>query len=133
MIQISLIVLTASTGYFPAAVSPESITQSVPSIIAFATSVVSALVGLGFLCIESSICVAVITGFAALLHFLIISFCTRGISSVLISTPKSPLATIIPSLASMISSALSTPSWDSIFDIIKISSPPWSSRTFLIS
>ena len=55
VIQMSLIVLTASTGYLPPAVSPESITQSVPSIIALATSVVSALVGLGFLIIESSI------------------------------------------------------------------------------
>ena len=68
------IVLTDSTGYFPAAVSPESIIASVPSNIALATSVVSALVGLGFLIIESNICVAVITGFPSMLHVLIIIF-----------------------------------------------------------
>ena len=37
----------ASTGYFPTAVSPESITASVPSRIAFATSEASARVGAG--------------------------------------------------------------------------------------
>ena len=58
----------------PAAVSPDSIIASVPSYIAFATSVTSALVGLGFLIIESNIWVAVITGFPALLHFAIIIF-----------------------------------------------------------
>ena len=104
------ITLTASIGYFPAAVSPANITQSLPSIIAFATSVTSALVGLGFLIIESNICVAVITGFPIKLHFLIISFCIFGINSALISTPKSPLATIIPSEASIILSIFSTPS-----------------------
>ena len=39
---------TASTGYFPMADSPESITQSVPSRIALATSVDSARVGRRF-------------------------------------------------------------------------------------
>ena len=55
-------VRTASTGYFPAAVSPESITALVPSYTALATSVISARVGRGLFCILSSICVAVITG-----------------------------------------------------------------------
>ena len=41
------IILRASTGYLPMAVSPESITASVPSYTALATSVTSALVGLG--------------------------------------------------------------------------------------
>ena len=36
------IVVTASTGYRPAAVSPESIMASVPSKMAFATSLASA-------------------------------------------------------------------------------------------
>lgn len=57
--------LTASTGKEPAAVSPLSMTQSVPSSTAFATSVASARVGLGFLIILSNIWVAVMTGLPA--------------------------------------------------------------------
>ncbi len=53
---------TASRGYAPAAVSADSITASVPSMIAFATSLASARVGRGFSIIDSSICVAVMTG-----------------------------------------------------------------------
>ena len=53
---------TASIGYFPDAVSAESITASEPSKIALATSEASARVGRGFSVIDSSICVAVITG-----------------------------------------------------------------------
>lgn len=56
---------TASTGKAPAAVSPLSMTQSVPSSTALATSVASARVGLGFLIIDSNICVAVMTGLPA--------------------------------------------------------------------
>ena len=118
LFEIVAIILTASTGYLPFADSPDNITASVPSKIALATSPASALVGLGFLIIESSICVAVITGFPALLHFLIIIFCMKGTSSAGTSTPKSPLATMIPSLNSKISSKLSTPSWLSILGII---------------
>ena len=59
------IMRTASSGYAPRAVSPESITASVPSRIAFATSVTSARVGRGEEIIDSSICVAVTTGFEA--------------------------------------------------------------------
>ena len=51
------------TGKLPAAVSPDSMTQSVPSSTALATSVASARVGRGFLTIDSSIWVAVMTGF----------------------------------------------------------------------
>ena len=47
------------------AVSSESITQSAPSSTALATSVVSARVGEGLLTMESSICVATITGLDA--------------------------------------------------------------------
>ena len=43
------------------AVSAESITASVPSITAFATSLTSARVGIGLWIIDSIICVAVIT------------------------------------------------------------------------
>ena len=53
---------TASTGYIPIADSPESMTQSVPSRMALATSVASARVGLRLVVMDSSICVAVITG-----------------------------------------------------------------------
>src|SRR3990170_937643 len=44
---ILFIIETASTGYFPTAVSPDSIMASVPSTTALATSDASALVGLG--------------------------------------------------------------------------------------
>ena len=54
---------TASNGYSPTAVSAESITASVPSRIALATSEASARVGRGWCTIDSSIWVAVITGF----------------------------------------------------------------------
>ena len=57
---------TASTGYSPTAVSPESISADVPSRIAFATSLASARVGSAWWIIDSSICVAVITGFPTL-------------------------------------------------------------------
>ena len=56
------IISTASRGYLPTAVSPDSITASVPSKMALATSLASARVGRGFSIIDSSICVAVITG-----------------------------------------------------------------------
>ena len=51
----------ALTGYLPTALSAESITASVPSITAFATSETSARVGTGLVIIDSIICVAVIT------------------------------------------------------------------------
>ena len=44
------------------AVSPDSISASVPSNTALATSLASARVGDGAVIIDSSICVAVITG-----------------------------------------------------------------------
>ncbi len=65
------IVSTTTTGYLPTLVSPESMTASAPSSTAFATSEVSARVGTGFSIIDSSICVATMTGFghaAAELH-----------------------------------------------------------------
>ena len=54
-------VATDSTGYLPEAVSAESIRASVPSKIALATSVASALVGRWWFTIDSSIWVAVMT------------------------------------------------------------------------
>ena len=114
----SAIVFTASTGYFPPAVSPLSITASVPSKTAFETSVSSARVGRGFKIMESSICVAVITGLPAFLQHRIIAFCARGIFSVGSWTPKSPRAIIIPSASFTICSILLRPSSFSIFAII---------------
>ena len=95
---------TDSRGYAPAAVSPLSMTQSVPSRTAFATSVASARVGLGAAIMESSICVAVMTGFPARFAFLIIIFWTQKMRSRGISIPRSPRATMIPSLSRTMSS-----------------------------
>ena len=53
-------VATASRGCFPTAVSADSITASVPSRTALATSVTSARVGRPASIIDSSISVAVI-------------------------------------------------------------------------
>ena len=78
-------------------------TASAPSKTAVATSEASARVGDGVSIIDSSICVATMTGLPACLHLRIISFCMPGTSSGANSTPKSPLATIIPSQASIIS------------------------------
>ena len=57
----SSIAWMALTGCLPTALSAESITASVPSITAFATSETSARVGTGLVIIDSIICVAVIT------------------------------------------------------------------------
>ena len=61
---IEAIIAIASTGYLPIAVSWDSITASVPSKIALATSVTSARVGRVEWTIDSSIWVAVIVGLA---------------------------------------------------------------------
>src|SRR2546429_453376 len=101
------IMLTASIGYFPVAVSAESITASDPSKIALATSEASARVGRGFSVIDSSIWVAVITGRRSSLALEMIVFCTTGTRSGLISTPRSPRATITASAARRIASRFS--------------------------
>ena len=93
---------TASTGYSPTAVSPESITADVPSRIAFATSLASARVGSGEWIIVSSICVAVITVFPSSSARWMIRFCTSGTSAGPISTPRSPRATITASVSARI-------------------------------
>ena len=64
----------------PDAVSPESMTQLVPSNTALATSDTSARVGRGLRIMESSICVAVMTGLPAMLVFFIMVFCRMGTS-----------------------------------------------------
>ena len=126
-------VATASTGYLPAADSPESIMAEVPSYTALATSEISALVGRGFWIIDSSISVAVMTRLPSRRHLLIRRFWMAGSSTKGISTPRSPLATIMPSQASQISSILSTPDRFSILAMISIWLPPLSSRNFRIS
>ena len=94
------------------------------SYIAFATSLTSARVGRVELVILSSISVATITNFRFALHKDINFFCTGGIFCSGISTPKSPRATIKPSLSSKISSALFTPFAFSILAISFILRPP---------
>src|SRR5215218_5834981 len=99
------IIATAPTGYWPTALSCDSITASVPSRIALATSATSARVGREEATIESSICVAVIEGRASAPASAITCFCTIGTSSIRISIPRSPRATITQSAARTISSA----------------------------
>src|ERR1700683_3064813 len=62
---IRFIVATASTGYWPAADSADSMTASAPSNMAVATSETSARVGTGLAIMDSSIWVAATQGFAA--------------------------------------------------------------------
>merc|ERR1719308_703270 len=76
-------------GNLPLAVSPESMTQSEPSMMAPATSLISARVGLGLLVIDSSICVAQIIGLPARLHLPCIIFWATYTFSAGISMPKS--------------------------------------------
>src|SRR5579862_2826345 len=108
---------TASTGYSPTAVSPERITAEVPSRIALATSLASARVGSAEWIIDSSICVAVITGFPSSSDFVMIRFCSSGTSAAPISTPRSPRATITASVSARMSSSASIASAFSIFAI----------------
>mmetsp|Transcript_15463 Transcript_15463/g.30845 ORF Transcript_15463/g.30845 Transcript_15463/m.30845 type:complete len:293 (+) Transcript_15463:1134-2012(+) len=113
-LTIVLMVLADRVGYWPLALSPLSMTQSAPSKTALPTSVTSARVGLGLRCMESSIWVATTTGFPARLQSLTIFFCKMRSSAKGISTPRSPLATMMPSDSARISSKLSTPSLFSI-------------------
>ena len=83
------------------AVSPESITASVPSRIALKTSDASARVGCGLVVIDSSICVAVMTTLPRAFASRMIRFCAEGTRSGDNSTPRSPRATITPSAASI--------------------------------
>ena len=121
--MIRAIMLTASTGYLPLAVSAESITASEPSKIAFATSEASARVGRGFSVMDSSICVAVITGRRNSRARAIIFFCTTGTRSGLISTPKSPRATMTPSETRKMPSRFSMASGFSSLAITGVSFP----------
>ena len=117
MRAISAIVRTASTGWLPVAVSAESITTSVPSKIAFATSLASARVGRGLRVMLSSICVAVITSRLFVRAAAMSCFWTIGTFSGRISTPRSPRATMMPSATSRIASMCETASGFSILAI----------------
>mmetsp|Transcript_47425 Transcript_47425/g.146659 ORF Transcript_47425/g.146659 Transcript_47425/m.146659 type:complete len:321 (-) Transcript_47425:99-1061(-) len=86
--------ITASTGYFPDAASPLSMTASVPSQTALARSETSERVGTGASIMLSTICVAVITKSPACLDLVISSFCANGTRLTSSSTPRSPRATI---------------------------------------
>ena len=108
---------------------------SASSYTAFATSVTSARVGMGFSIMDSSMCVATITRLPFWAQSRIIRRCTLGNFSMAISTPRSPRATMTPSETSIISLIFLTPSWSSIFEITLILSAlsPRSSRNWWIS
>ena len=108
----------------PDAVSPDSISASVPSSTAFATSDASARLGRGCTIIDSSIWVAVMTILPCALVRLISRFCTSGTFSGPSSTPRSPRATIVPSDAAMISSRRSSACG---FSILAITGMCWPS------
>ena len=110
----STIVRTTSAGCAPLAVSPDSITASVPSNTALATSVISARAGHGLVIIDSSICVAVMTNLPASWHLLTIIFCASATFSGGISIARSPRATMMPSASAKIASKLTIPASDSI-------------------
>lgn len=55
-----------STGHFPTAVSPVTITAAAPSATALKISLTSARVGTGFCSMDASICVTTMNGFPAL-------------------------------------------------------------------
>ena len=121
--QICAIVSTVSTGYRPAAVSADSMTASVPSSTALATSETSARVGTGALIIDSIICVAVIVNLLRSAAIRIIRFCSPGTDAFPTSTARSPRATMMPSDASMISASAPIASARSIF-AIRSAEPP---------
>ena len=77
---------------------------------------------------ESSICVAVMTGLPAARQWVIICFWSMGISVKSISTPRSPRATMTPSATARISGRLEIPSRFSILAMMRIWESLWSSR-----
>jgi hypothetical protein len=74
-------VSTASTAYFPTAVSPRQHDRIHPIVTALAASLTSARVGRGSFTIDSSTCVATITGMSSARARRVTSFCTRGTRS----------------------------------------------------
>src|SRR5690348_3069079 len=116
--MISFMVLTASRGYLPEADSADNMTASTWSKTALATSEVSALVGLGFSVMDSSIWVATIIGRLYCLASFIIFCWIIGTSAAGVSIAKSPLATMTASDAKMISSRFLIASFFSILVMI---------------
>ena len=102
------IIDTASTGYWPAADSADSMIASAPSNTAIDTSDTSARVGTGAVIIDSSIWVATTTGLPARRQARVICFWMPGTASIGISTPRSPRATMTASESSMISASRAT-------------------------
>ena len=111
------------------AVSPESITASVPSSTALKTSLASARVGRLELSMLLSICVAVITGTRARWQAAITCFWIAGTRATSISTPRSPRATITASETAMIASRFSTACGFSILATIRAAMPRRSSSS----
>ena len=109
------------------AVSPESITASVPSSTALKTSLASARVGRLDDSMLLSIWVAVITGTRARWQAAMICFWTAGTFATSISTPRSPRATITASASAMIASRLATACGFSILATIRARHPRASS------
>ena len=110
----------------------DSITASVPSNTALATSLTSARVGDGAVIIVSSICVAVITGTPNSTQWRTIRFCRWGTSSSGQSMPRSPRATMIASDTATISVRLSSAALVSILATSWARSPT-TSRTSSMS
>jgi hypothetical protein len=77
-VMIRAIMATASIGWAPTPVSPESISASAPPRTALATSEASARVGRECRIIDSSIWVATIVGFARSRASCTVRFCTSG-------------------------------------------------------
>ena len=107
----------ASTGYFPLADSADSITASVPSSTALATSDTSARVGIGLEIIDSIIWVAVMVSLLCSRAMRIMRFCSAGTEASPTSTARSPRATMMPSQAFMMSSRAGIASARSILAI----------------
>ena len=90
-----------STGHFPTAVSPVTITAAAPSATALKISLTSARVGTGFCSMDASICVTTMNGFPALRHWASIRFWAAGSSHRGMAFPRSPLAMTISSAIQM--------------------------------
>ena len=116
-----------STGHFPTAVSPVTITAAAPSATALKISLTSARVGTGFCSMDASICVTTMNGFPALRHWASIRFWAAGSSHRGMAFPRSPLAMTISSAFSRNSGSRSSPIWFSILANSRIFAPPFSS------
>ncbi len=99
------------------AVSALSMTASVPSCTALATSLTSARVGTGLTIMLSIICVAVMTTLSCTRASLIMRFCSAGTAALPTSTARSPRATMMPSLALRMASSWGMASLRSILAI----------------